>query len=136
VEWGPGPRRGDGQVGEEWVATDGSIDAASGRGSFGYVGVDDRKLRGSGRVPWACSSSTECELYAIGMVLRRVSGRDNVRIVCDNKSAILYVKMVETMRREGRSEEYQHGWVRSVWLAKGAGTGGGSGADGKAGKLS
>jgi hypothetical protein len=38
--------------------------------------------------------------------------------VCDDKSAILYVKMVEMMRREGRSEEYQHGWVRSVWLAK------------------
>jgi hypothetical protein len=104
-----------------------------GRGSFGYVGVDDCKLRGSGRVPRACRSSTECELYAIGNMLIRVSGGDNV---CDDKSAILYVKMVETMRREGRSEEYQHGWVRSVWLAKGAGAGGGSGADGKAGKLS
>jgi hypothetical protein len=88
-------------VGEEWVATDGSIDAASGRGSFGHVGVDDRGIRGSGRVPWACSSSTECELYAMGMVFIRVSGGDNVRIVRDNKSAILYAKMVETMRREG-----------------------------------
>jgi hypothetical protein len=121
------------QVGDKWVSTDGSIDAASGRGSSGYVGVDDRKLRGSGRVPWACSSSTEWELYAIGMVLIRVSGGDNV---CDNKSANLYVEMVEMMRREEQSEEYQHGWVLSVWLAKGAGTGGGLRADGKAGKLS
>jgi hypothetical protein len=120
-------------VGEEWVATDGSIDAASGRGSSGCFGVDDRGMRGSGRVPWACSSSTVCELYAIGMVLIQVSGGDNV---CDDKSANLYVEMVETMRREGRSDEYQHGWVQSVWLAKGAGTGGGSEADGKAGKLS